>query len=224
MLESHRRIFFEVAQKHTCWIGLREPNALSDQWIDRPGFRPPHDVPDAVSKGSNCAAKTADNPDHPLAGLVVSPVAVPNAFLPGSLRRALDAWNEFAPVGQPRNGFTVDKDGKWAGCVRISGRLIHSDYDLMTICRGDQNGGFVAMNHLRAPGPTNHSAAREELEQLSEVVIRDLNAKFQFCMVQHGPEFLYNGVGAKPLEYCYWFGPGNRFEVSLSSMNKNLPH
>ena len=199
------------------------PNALSAKWIDRPGFRPPHGVPDAVSKGSNCAAKTADNPDHPLAGLVVSPVAVPNAFLPGSLRRALDAWNEFAPAGQPRNGFTVDKDGDWAGCVRTSGRLIHSDYDLMSICRVNRDGGFLAMNHLRAPGPTNHSAAREELEQLSNVVIRDLNARLQFCMVQHGPEFLYDGVGAKPLEYCYWFGPGNRLEIFLSSMDKNLP-
>jgi hypothetical protein len=43
-------------------------------------------------------------------------------------------------------------------------------------------------------------------------------------MVRHGPEFLYNGVGARPLEYCYWFGPGNRFNIFLSSMDKNRPH
>jgi hypothetical protein len=51
MREDHRDVFFKTADKCGCWIGVREPNPLADNWIGKAGY---------VPKGLSCKAKTAD--------------------------------------------------------------------------------------------------------------------------------------------------------------------
>ncbi len=72
MIPEHKNVFFVVAAKFRIWIGVREFNELSTQWVGNPN---------CVSKEAYVSAKTVDNVKHPLCGLVVSPKICPTAFL-----------------------------------------------------------------------------------------------------------------------------------------------
>jgi hypothetical protein len=102
MLQPHKDIFFFAANTFNCWIGLREPNELSDPWIGKQGY---------TSKSMTCKAKSADNPSSKLtAGLVVNPVIRPEAFLDESLSVAKKKWEEFSNGGLP-SGYICDEKG-----------------------------------------------------------------------------------------------------------------
>jgi hypothetical protein len=193
-----REPFFDAADAHTCWIGLREPNPLSERWIGQRGYTP---------KMMDCKAKTADNPTHRLAGLVVDPTRCPDAFRTESLAAAKHTWKEkFLKNGVLPIGFEVSKLATERGLVRYKGQAIYADFDLMAINRANENGDFV---------PTSES----EETALFNLVAPMLNAQFGVDMVQHGAEFMWTGgVGARESEYVYWFGPGRRFRVAPSSM------
>ena len=44
MRPDHKEAFFRVANDVSCWIGLREPNPLTDKWIGRAQHTPKADT------------------------------------------------------------------------------------------------------------------------------------------------------------------------------------
>lgn len=117
MRPDHLTVFLDVADRYKCTIGLREPNPLADRWIGKEGYAP---------KSVNIKSKTADSPHHPLAGLVVDPGMCPEAFKEETLPRARSNWS--VPTGG-----IVTTEGKEKGLLRVYGKAIHADYDLMVI-------------------------------------------------------------------------------------------
>ncbi len=198
MLAHHKNAFFQVAEKLKCWIGLREPNELSDRWIGLAGYTP---------KPMSCKAKSADNPRFRLAGLVVDPTLCPEAFLPASLPDAISKWNhKFAPGGRLPAGYTRVTAGNDKGLVRLHGSAIHADFDLMTITLAGEDGGMAF-------------TSRAQMQDLVTKVQPQLNSLLRTPMIQHGPEFDYDaGVGARDSEQVFFFGPNRRFILSHSSM------
>ncbi len=196
MKRAHQRIFLEAAQRFGCWIGLREPNPLADKWIGRSGYMP---------KGKEVKAKTADNGDHPLAGLVVDPTLCPKAFSDGIRKRAEENWY---PAALPP-GAVVTKDGPEKGLVRVGGKAIYADFDLMNVVRADAQGNMI------------FTTTKESMDLFAKVS-RLINTRMNVKMIQHGPEFDpdFHGVGAKESEQVYYFGPGGKFRMGHSSMPK----
>lgn len=200
MRQQHKDVLFDVAQQFTCWIGLREPNELSDKWIGLAGHAP---------KGLDCKAKTADNPSFRFAGLVVDPILCPEAFTRDTLAAAVETWNDkFLKHGHLPPGFTCVRTGPERGVVKRNGRGIFADFDLMNIGRSNENG-----DHL--------FTTNAEEEELYKLVKPALDRGFGLPLVQHGSEFMYRkGVGAREFEYVLWFGPGRRLKRQPSSMPK----
>ena len=200
MHSQHKTVLWDVAQRHTCWIGLREPNPLSDKWIGRPG---------GVPKPLSCKGKTADNSTFPFAGLVVNPLLCPQAFTPASLGAATEAWkNKFLEKGgRLPAGYTCVEDGPEKGLVKLRGSYLFADFDLMSLVRATEDGKFLF-------------TSEEELKDLFVAVQLELNRGLRVPMIQHSVEFLYKEVGAREFEYVLWFGPGRRFNRWPSSMPK----
>jgi len=193
MLQPHKDIFFFAANTFNCWIGLREPNELSDPWIGKQGY---------TSKSMTCKAKSADNPSSKLtAGLVVNPVIRPEAFLDESLSVAKKKWEEFSNGGLP-SGYICDEKG----FVRYHGLKIHADFDLMTVTEATEVGKMENTSNKRAKNLRKHVAVL-------------VNNKIGCKMIQHGSEFEWKGgVGARESEQVYFFGPNRQFKVAMSSM------
>jgi hypothetical protein len=200
MRQQHKDVLFRVAQEFLCWIGVREPNELSDKWIGVAGYGP---------KGLDCKAKTADNPAFRFAGLVVDPTLCPEAFTRDTRAAAVETWNtRFLKHGRVPAGFICARTGAERGLVKRNGRAIHADFDLMTIGKSSENG-----EHL--------FTTNDEEDQLFDLVKPALDRGFGVPLVQHGSEFMYReGVGAREMEYVLWFGPGRRFKRQPSSMPK----
>jgi len=200
MRPHHRQVFFDAAQQCTCWIGLREPNPLADRWIGQPGYIP---------KGVNCKAKTADNPDFQLAGLVVDPTVRPDAFNRDTLAAAVDTWkNKFLMGGRLPAGFTCPQTGPEKGLVRLSGSAIYADYDLMAINRATSDGEWL---------PTSEAEARVLFARVEPLLQQGLGVP----LIQHSTEFMWaGGVGAREMEWVLWFGPGRR----LKRLQSSMPH
>lgn len=199
MLPQHKEIFFAVAQQLNCWIGLREPNDLADQWIGKPGF---------VPKGVSCKAKTSDSAGFQFAGLVTDPTLCPEAFQQKTIEDAREKWKSFAGNNQLPGGYTCEKNGREKGLVKYHGNAIHADYDLMAVCNAGADGEI---------GYTTE----EDQKGLFTRVERLLNMRFNTKMIQHGSEFMYkDGVGARETESVYFFGPNRKFKLSYSSMPK----
>jgi hypothetical protein len=197
MLQKYRDVFFDAAERFTCWIGLREPNPLSEKWIGLPG---------CVPKGENCKAKSADNPSHRFAGLVADPNTAPDAFTEANLKVAKKTWEKFAHHGKLPIGFAVIGSGPEAGLLTFNGQRIHADFDLMAINKANRAGDFLFTTY-------------EEQVALYEQVEPVLNAGFRTKMIQHGAEFMWKGgLGARESEFVHWFGPGRRFKIGASSM------
>jgi hypothetical protein len=197
MRADHREVFFRVAEKHVCRIGVREPNPLADRWMGRAGCAP---------KSVRCKAKTADNPGFEFAGLVTSPALRPEAFTAATLELARESWGKFAVGDRLPMGFSVTAEGRERGLVRERGQLIHADYDLMAIVRSDARGAF-------------RETSQQQQHELFAKVQGELNAALGSDLIQHGAEFMWDGgLGARAREYVFWFGPGRTLHVSQSSM------
>ena len=197
MIQKHKSVFLETAAQFSCWIILREPNELSDKWIGTPGYKP---------KRVTCQAKSADNPDHPLAGLVVNPEISPEAFKRESLSMALEAWKtKFLTTGKYPPYYSCIESGPQKGAVKRSGAFIHADYDLMTIVKSNDQGDFL-------------DTSKKDLYKLFRAVRAVLSRRLGIGMIRHGTEFQYFQVGAKEYERVIMFGPGRREEWSVSSM------
>ncbi|MBS1643757.1 MAG: hypothetical protein JST36_01850 [Bacteroidetes bacterium] len=201
MYPNHRDAFFKAADKLNCWIGLREPNELSLDYIGKGGY---------TAKNEKCKAKSADDPAHQYKGLVVSPEICPEAFKPGSLSVAKEKWKLFA-ANMPF-GFTVNKDG----LVKYQGKSIHADFDLMYTTKADSNGKMMFTS--------SSDAKRLEIE-----VAKFINNLLGTEIIQHGAEMAWGGdfsdpknpvpVGAKASEDIFSFGPKRQFRIDHSSMS-----
>ena len=199
MLSQHKDIFYAVAQQVHCWIGLREPNELSDKWIGKPGY---------IAKAANCKAKTADNPPFAFSGLVVDPMLCPEAFKMLTLQDAKEKWAKFAPANRLPPGFTREISGREKGLVKYNGNAIHADFDLMQVCNAGADDKMVF-------------TTEEDEKRLFKEVEHLLNSRFRPPMIQHGSEFMYKeAVGARESEAVYYFGPNRKFQVGHSSMPK----
>jgi hypothetical protein len=199
MRQDHISVFLDVANNAQCWIGLREPNPLSDKWVGKAGYRP---------KGEKCKAKTADNPMFDFAGLVVDPTARPEAFKKESLRAATDTWKQkfILANGKLPPGFSLAKAAQHRGLVQHSGLFVYADYDLMAIQRSNPKGEWL---------PT----AQKDVRDLFAKVKPALNKGLHAPLIQHGAEFMWDqGVGAREQEWVLWFGPGKRVNRWPSSM------
>jgi hypothetical protein len=198
MRQNHREVFFEAAQQCTCWIGLREPNPFAERWIGQAGYIP---------KGENCKGKTADNPAFQFAGLVVDPTMRPEAFRPDTLPAATETWQQkFLKGGRLPPGFTSSQTGIEKGLLRFFGSAIFADYDLMAITRSNLSGEWL---------PTSKTQHRELFAKVEPILKQGLKVP----MIQHPTEFMWTGgVGARELEWVFWFGPGRRFHRGPSSM------
>jgi hypothetical protein len=198
MKPTHKNVFFDAAEQFTCWIGLREPNALSTKWIG---------IPRHIPKGEECKAKTADNPGHRFGGLVVDPIVCPEAFTNASLTAAIKTWQQkFLNGGRMPLGFTRSEAGLEKGLVKFNGSAIYADFDLMAINRSNPNGDFLL---------TSQSEQKELFAKVEPVLNQGLGAK----LIQHGAEFMWDkGLGARESEFVLWFGPGTRFRQTMSSM------
>lgn len=200
MHPQHKSVFFDVAERRQCWIGLREPNPLAAKWIGRSGYAP---------KPLTCKAKTSDNPAFTYSGLVADPKLCEDAFAAGSRADALAKWEQFAPAGQLPTGYKVVDHGQELGLVQYMGNFLHADYDLMAINRSNRQGEFL---------PTSQS----EQQFLFSSVASEINRGIGLPLIQHGAEMMWTGgVGGRASEFVFWFGPGRRFQSWPSSMPFN---
>ena len=194
MIPQHKQIFFTVADKLNCFIGLREPNDLSDRWITKAGY---------VPKGVDVKAKTAKAREF--AGLVVNPYLLPKAFpKPDDLKRAQESWDKFAKNGL-HGGFSCPNSGPEKGLLKKEGKAIHADYDLMFITLADEQGNIKF-------------TSTAESEDLFAKVGKEINRMIpRKKMIQHSTEFLFEGVGAPASEQVLIFGPKRKFIQTTSS-------
>jgi hypothetical protein len=204
MREDHKKIFFKVASELQCWIGLREPNPLSVQWMGKSigGYR-------CRPKGVECKAKTADNEDHKFAGLVLNPFLCPDGFIRESLEAAQSKYkNDFLLGSSLPPNFYCFESGREKGLIRYYDSFLYADYDLMSIVKSGPRGEFLF-------------TTLPEQKKLFDRIKPLLNRGFGEDLIQHGTEFMYDkGVGARESEFVYWFGPGGNFKVGASSMPK----
>jgi hypothetical protein len=202
MLAHHKEAFFKAADTLNCWIGLREPNELSDRYIGKGGY---------VAKNENCKAKSADNPAYQYKGLVVNPELCPEAFLASSLPEAQKKWKSFA-AGMPA-GFSYKQSGALKGLVKFNGKSIHADFDLMYVSKADGSGKMIF-------------TTTQEQHELSRKAATLLNSLLGADMILHGAELGWKGdtknnirVGARESENIWSFGPKKQFRQDVSSMS-----
>jgi hypothetical protein len=169
---KHVGAFKRTAGHFKVWILVRRGNAASKKWIGMPGY---------VPKLLDCKAKTADRdaPARSTAGLVASPILLPEAFSPERLQAARQEWTKFEPLlytFDPNTNIAQDMAGKHYriqmdshhmhyGCVmykpvfRALGEYIHADYDLYAVVpfadpasniRVSEK-GFGNVDHTRSP-------------------------------------------------------------------------
>ena len=197
MREQHKEPFFSAANQFSCWIGLREPNPLSDKWIGRAGY-----VPKPVS----CKAKTGDNPRFSFAGLVVNPFEHEDAFTARTLADAKKKWETFVIGNRLPVGYALMAQGPTKGLLQLHGASIFADFDLMAIIRSNEDGEFL------------ETSSKEQMALLKDAT-KAINDGLGTPMIQHGSEMTFRqGVGARASERIFWFGPGERFRVDHSSM------
>ena len=153
MPPQHVEAFKRAAGHFKCWILVRRGNKDSLRFIGKTGYIP---------KAADCKAKTADRDfkDKQYAGLVTSPVLVPEAFSTERLGKAMKEWMKFeshlyifdrhnpqANLASDKAGrhytLQIDKHHIHYGCVmykpvyRSAAEFIYSDYDLYAIVPED---------------------------------------------------------------------------------------
>lgn len=210
MRESHAEVFLDAADKFQCWIVVRPLNLSSELYLDGKEFD---------AKPLSCKAKTANNPHHPLLGLVVSPKVVPGAFRPETLFRAKKWWKKFEPRVQGpggSGGYTLETTGRFAGCVKYCGKFLHGDYDLLVVIPVDDHSRPLP-NHLSSqPRKVTHSefGDTEFLSKLVEAVMAFVNThpRMGKPMVKHGADFDDMEDFRANDEWCDWFGPKRKRE------------
>jgi hypothetical protein len=114
-----------------------------------------------------------------------------------SLPRARSNWSV------PSGGM-VTADGKEKGLLRVYGKAIHADYDLMVISpMEDEFGSHEISRDVDLKKPKSKAYRRDV--HLYRKVATAINTRLVVQMIQHGSEFMYDGLGAKEKERIFWF-------------------
>lgn len=208
MMPDHARIFLAAAAHVPCWIIVRPSNCRSDFYLP---------ATNCEAKPLSCKAKTANNYDHKLAGLVVSPKMVKEAFRTESLKGVLKQWEkQEEKIADSNSGYRVVQNGDFQGCLTHHGRYLHSDYDLLAV---------IPLDADHKPRPNDPSSipravenADGEVHFLSPVVaevMQYFNSRVPRPLVRHGADFDDMAAYRPGIELCDWFGPGGRHERKL---------
>lgn len=173
-------LFKRTAKLFNVYIAVRRINKASLQYIGVDGYRP---------KLIDCKAKTAksdvtiEGRRYRTAGLVVDcellKLQLGEIFGPGKIKKALEAWSDFAASGRLaplgfygpdgkapisyNHGYSyftqLDRNDPYFGCIRHSpsgatrgGRYVHADYDLYAVVSPeDTSNVFVREERLGQP-------------------------------------------------------------------------
>lgn len=189
-------VFRAAAVEFKCWLLVRDTNESSLKYVGQAGY---------VPKPIDCKAKTANRAGHPLAGLVVDPVRVPEAFKPEALHRVQLTWQSFADTvmrGSLRYSVVTDESSAIFGCVLLHGSKLHGDYDLkdiVPVARERQNlalvGELHGQKHMRGP--------------LFYKIQSFVNGRIGAEMVQHGGEAQYADHSDEPI---HSFSPDGEYK------------
>jgi hypothetical protein len=188
MRTSDRLAFARAANVFDCWILVRQTNQDSLQYIGQGNYAP---------KPIDCKAKTADNSQHRLSGLVVDPMRVPLAFSTGRLEKAKAIWaSDFLPIlrSSGQYGVVEDETSPHYGCVTFI-PLDHTNRNLASV---EELRGQL---HMRGP--------------LLLKVQQFINDQIGVEMVQHGGEAQYAGHSDEPIDA---FGPGMQYLQFLNGL------
>jgi len=203
MPSRHVDAFKRAAGHFQVWILVRRGNPESKKWIGRPGYIP---------KLLDCKAKTAEFDAHgkeSTAGLVVSPILLPNAFGPVRLQKALEEWSKFEPhlyTFNPGTNMAADKAGKQYtiqmnpqhkhyGCViykpvyRAQADYIHGDYDLYAIVPYSDPKSNVKVSETGFGGQTHSRSPRlHDVQYFLKAAIILPGQDFASPMIRHGEQ------------------------------------
>jgi hypothetical protein len=203
--------FRACAKHYKLWILVR--GTIADILERRVG------APDCTPKPLTCKAKTADNPGHSLAGLVVNPHLHEGAFSSEKkLSTAVDCWAKMASAwlrrpdgamastglpyevvenrGSPDYGALLLHTAPCRGRCKTAGcaKKIHGDYDLYDIVDPRK----YAQNAANVVHVTRQfaDARSEHVEKVRAYV----NNAIGIPMIQHGAQMQYSGHSDEPLE------------------------
>lgn len=196
MLEAHIKIFKRATTEAfsgdktfpLACILVRDTNVNSLKYIHDSRYRP---------KPIECKAKTANAHGHPLAGIVVSPYLVPEAFRPGSLLNAKTEWRNFEKVMRSRSGWSIVQEGEHRGSVQYRSRYLHGDYDLFDLIPVRKS-DLDSSNRLKPNIKVGHLASLDKMNgqdsfmgwgvsKLKRFVMKEIRVD----MVQHGGSMQY---------------------------------
>jgi hypothetical protein len=224
MISSHVKAFQQVAHELRCQIIVRSVNRAANHWIQHTNLCFPKPV--------HCPAKTADG-SHLLAGLVVNPYAVPNAFTqPGN---AQEKWKKFFHSPVFKQKYREVQTGPYQGALVLvdfsdqqkrymtsgpidGGRLIHSDYDLLAVnpLKGKKViEAKVTLRHGAGKDMDKKNLATQSNNKLKKMmnlefhVQQRVNSLLGIPMIQHGAEVSYGGFAAGEKEAILIFEPDN---------------
>ncbi len=202
MRVQDRMAFAQAARTFNCWILVRRTNPDSLKYVGLPGYTP---------KPIDCKAKTANNPSHPLAGLVVDPVRVPQAFESDKLPKVKQCWEAFSSSVMGNGGryaVVTENVSRHFGCVTLGGKFVHGDYDLKDIILADQLHRNLASVEMLQGQPHMRGPRVLQVQQF-------VNARIGADMVQHGGEAQFADHADEPID-C--FGPDMSCRVFLNEL------
>ena len=182
MRPQDKPVFLAAARHFQLWILIRRTNIESLRYIGRPNF---------VPKPLDCKVKTADSNVGGLeiAGLVIDPTVHPHAFdKPAKKARACDIWRKFGPAMVQSGRYSVEFDSASPhyGCLKLSGKYIHGDYDLYDIIDPVQPYRNLALVRMRL-GQVDRRGAN--FHKVQRFVADGIGCE----MIQHGGEAQYPG-------------------------------
>lgn len=108
-------------------------------------------------------------------------------------------------------------DGKDKGLLRVYGKAIHADYDLMVVYTMEDEFGSHEVSRGVDLKKTRSRAYKRDVH-LYRKVATAINTRLVVRMIRHGTEFMYDGLGAKEKERILWFAPSRRHWLGWSSM------
>lgn len=194
MRSQDKLVFRACAGALQFWLLVRRTNPQALQYIGLRGFFP---------KPLDCKAKTADN--GKLAGLVVDPSIVKDAYKESKAENAARCWEEFRKdtLSFAARGYSVDSDSDsdWYGCVLLKGDRLHGDYDLYDVVdpkHARRNFAIVdtlhGHTHMRSPYHNRVSAW--------------INTRIGLPVVQHSGEAQYADHSDQTIDV---FGPQHEY-------------
>lgn len=197
VIAAHEHIFLNIADRLHCCIMVREPNDLLERWFGkRVGGRW-----ECIPKPATVKAKSADNANHELGGLVVNPELCPGAFTPLRLDKAMATWKKWSAP----SGITSVREGPCKGLVLLHGKAIFPDYDLFDVTLLSRDARMY---------PLEFDSPREAAD-LVKTVTRAFNTSVGIDMIRHGPETHWLGMGTTGDEQVICFSPGRRRTVLM---------